>query len=99
MGHAARRRAAHGAGLTRPHDRRCHCGCRRGGSAFGFREEPVAAGGWDADWQEFVLPYEEVRITADPAEVLSGFLQSTYDAAANLADWDRVKLEREPVAP
>ena len=27
------------------------------------------------------------------------FLQSTYDAAANLADWDRAALEREPVAP
>jgi hypothetical protein len=64
-----------------------------------FREQPIAAGGWDADWQEFTLPYEEVRSAAEPAAVLTSFLQSTYDAAANLADWDRVKLEREPVAP
>jgi hypothetical protein len=28
-----------------------------------------------------------------------GFLQSSYDAAANLAAWDRAALEREPVAP
>ena len=64
-----------------------------------FRDQPVAAGGWNADWQEFTLSYEEVRSAADPAAVLTSFLQSTYDAAANLADWDRVKLEREPVAP
>jgi hypothetical protein len=45
------------------------------------------------------LPYEEVRAAADQTAVLTNFLQSTYDAAADLADWDRVKLEREPVAP
>ena len=65
----------------------------------GFRERPVSAGGWNGDWQEFILPYEEVRSAANPEALLAGFLQSTYDAAADLADWDRVKLEREPVAP
>ena len=65
----------------------------------GFRDKPIAAGGWDADWQEFTLRYEEVHSASDPAAVLTGFLQSTYDAAADLGDWDRVKLEREPVAP
>ena len=65
----------------------------------GFRDHPVAAGGWNADWQEFTVSYEEVRTSADPATVLTSFLQSTYDAAADLADWDRAKLEREPVAP
>ena len=64
-----------------------------------FREQPIAAGGWDADWQEFTLSYGEVRGAAEPEAMLTSFLQSTYDAAANLADWDRVKLEREPVAP
>jgi hypothetical protein len=65
----------------------------------GFREHSVSAGGWNGDWQEFVLPYGEVRSAADPDALLTGFLQSTYDAAADLADWDRVRLEREPVAP
>ena len=65
----------------------------------GFRERSVSAGSWNGDWQEFILPYEEVRSAADPEALLAGFLQSTYDAAADLADWDRVKLEREPVAP
>ena len=65
----------------------------------GFRERSVAAGGWNGDWQEFILPYDEVRTAADPEAVLTSFLQSTYEAAADLADWDRAKLEREPVAP
>ena len=34
-----------------------------------------------------------------PEDELMRFLQSTYDAAANLANWDRAALEREPVAP
>jgi hypothetical protein len=65
----------------------------------GFRDRQIAAGAWDTDWQEFTLTYDEVRTVADPEAVLTSFLQSTYDAAADLAEWDRVKLEREPVAP
>jgi Family of unknown function (DUF5996) len=65
----------------------------------GFRDHSVAAGGWNGDWQEFTLSYDEVRTASDPEAVLTSFLQSTYDAAADLAGWDRVKLEREPVAP
>jgi len=65
----------------------------------GFRDNAIAAGGWNGDWQEFILPYEEVRSASDPGAILTSFLQSTYDAAADLASWDRVKLEREPIAP
>jgi len=65
----------------------------------GFRDRTVAAGAFDGNWQEFTLSYGEVRSAADPEAVLTSFLQSTYDAAADLADWDRVKLEREPIAP
>lgn len=42
---------------------------------------------------EFILPYEAVRTAADPDAVLMDFLQSTYDAAADLAKWDRAALE------
>lgn len=42
---------------------------------------------------EFVLPYEAVRRAADPDATLTAFLQSTYDAAADLAHWDRGALE------
>jgi len=42
----------------------------------------------------FILPYEVVRKAADPDAVLLEFLQSTYEAGANLAKWDRATLER-----
>jgi Family of unknown function (DUF5996) len=44
---------------------------------------------------EFVLPYEAARTAASPDEALLAFLQSTYDAAADLAKWDRQALERQ----
>jgi hypothetical protein len=65
----------------------------------GYRGAEVAAGAWDDQWQEYVLPYSEVRAADDPEATLLSFLQSTYDVAADSADWDRVSLEREPVAP
>jgi hypothetical protein len=42
---------------------------------------------------EFVLPYETVRSAGDPEALLLDFLQSTYEAAADLAKWDRAALE------
>jgi hypothetical protein len=44
---------------------------------------------------EFMLPYEAVRTSASPDDTLMEFLQSTYDAAADLAKWDRAALERK----
>ena len=65
----------------------------------GFRSASVAGGRFDETLGEFALPYEEVRNSADPEAALTNFLQSTYEAAADLANWDRGSLEREPVAP
>ncbi len=65
----------------------------------GYREAKVAHGRFDATFGEFVLPYAEVRASADPRRMLGEFLQSTYEAGADLAQWDRAALEREPVAP
>jgi hypothetical protein len=42
---------------------------------------------------EFILPYDAVRTSADPESTLLDFLQSTYEAAANSAKWDRAALE------
>ena len=42
---------------------------------------------------EFLLPYDAVRTARDPDAALMEFLQSTYDAAADLAKWDRSALE------
>jgi Family of unknown function (DUF5996) len=48
-----------------------------------------------------VLPYEAVLARENPGQALLEFLQSTYEAAANCASWDRAALERsaEPARP
>jgi hypothetical protein len=48
---------------------------------------------------EFVLPYDAVRLAAQPDQALLEFLQSTYEAAANAAKWDRAALECAPGQP
>lgn len=61
----------------------------------GFREwhvEPSSAS-FDSDMGEFILPYRDVRTAADPVATLLTFFQSTYEAAADLAGWDRDALE------
>ncbi len=62
----------------------------------GFRNYPVepAAARYSEEMSEFVLPYEAVRTAASPDEVLLGFLQTSYTAAAELGRWDRTALER-----
>jgi hypothetical protein len=42
----------------------------------------------------FILPYERVRASAAPERAIRAFIDSTYDAAADLASWDRAALER-----
>ena len=61
----------------------------------GFRESPVrpAETFFSEPLGEFLLPYEAVRAAADPEGTLLAFLQSTYEAAARSADWDRASLE------
>ena len=54
--------------------------------------EPGAAA-WNTDLGDFILPYDAVRAAADPDAALLVFCQSTYDAAADLAKWDRASLE------
>ena len=49
---------------------------------------------FDETMGEFVLPYEAMRQAPDPDALLLDFLQSTYEAAADLGGWDRRALER-----
>ena len=66
----------------------------------GFRDRAVqpAAARYEVELGEFVLPYEAVRSAKDPDATLLEFLQTTYEAAADLAQWDRRSLERESPA-
>jgi len=66
----------------------------------GFAERRVRpeGAGYHAALGEFLLPYEAVRTARDPRRDLLAFLQSTYEAAADLAAWNRRELEyRGPV--
>ena len=63
----------------------------------GFRTWPLvpAAASYDEALGEFVLPYHAVRTATDPDALLLAFLQSTYEAAAESASWDRAELEAD----
>ncbi len=58
-----------------------------------YKVRPNAAY-YDHDMREFILPYDAVRNAKSPNDVLLEFLQSTYEAAADLGKWDRRSLER-----
>jgi len=62
----------------------------------GFKEARVrpSAARYEPSLGEFLLPYEAVRESVDPAADVLAFLESTYAAAADLAKWDRKALER-----
>ena len=49
---------------------------------------------FDPSLGEFILLYDDLRSSSSPDDTLLAFLQSTYNAAANLAQWDRKALER-----
>jgi hypothetical protein len=63
----------------------------------GFAEQTVrpAAAFYHPQMKEFLLMYDDVRLAASPRQALLSFLQSTYEAGANLAHWDRKELERD----
>jgi hypothetical protein len=62
----------------------------------GCPDAPVrpAAARYDTAMREWILPYDAVRAAPDPDAPVVEFLQSTYEAAAELAAWDRMALER-----
>ena len=43
---------------------------------------------------EFFLMYDDVRLSNSPEQSLFDFCQTTYNAGANLAHWDRAELEK-----
>jgi len=49
---------------------------------------------YSTDLREFILPYDVVRQADSPDDALQAFAQTTYEAAADLAKWDRPALER-----
>jgi hypothetical protein len=88
----------------------CSCGFWPGGGAIpyaafysyaypepaGFSQASVKPGAafYSTDFREFILPYDAVRQAESPDDTLLDFLQTTYEAAADLSQWDRKSLER-----
>src|SRR5947207_4874706 len=66
-------------------------------SPDGFADAKVKPAGayFHPQLREFVLPYDEVRRAESPDEAVLEFAQTTYDAAATLAEWDRTALEEK----
>jgi hypothetical protein len=62
----------------------------------GMSEKPVlpAAAGWNTALGEFLLKYDDVRELVAPEQAILEFAQSSYEAAADAAKWDRAALER-----
>ena len=63
----------------------------------GFSEAKVKpdAASYNAQFHEFVLPYDAVRISKSPDDAILDFAQSAYDAASQLGKWDRAALEEK----
>lgn len=62
----------------------------------GLSESKIKPAGafYSTEMKEFLLTYDSVRQSPSPEDALMDFLQSTYEAGANLANWDRKALER-----
>ena len=64
------------------------------GPKFGEQKVLPKEAFYSSDMGEFFLKYEDVRNAENPENILFEFLQTTYEAAINTADWDRTKLEK-----
>jgi Family of unknown function (DUF5996) len=62
-------------------------------AGYGAARLRTAEAFYDENVGQFILPYDAVRLARDPDALLLGFLQETYEAAADLAKWDRKALE------
>ncbi|OKL40255.1 DUF5996 family protein [Pontibacter flavimaris] len=88
----------------------CSCGFWPGSEAFpaaafysyiypepeGYKEARIKPDQayYHPELREFILPYDAVQTADDPESMLMDFLRSTYEAAADLARWDRKALEQ-----
>ncbi len=62
----------------------------------GFGEQPVrpASAFYNTQMSEFLLMYDDVRTSESPRNAVLEFCQSTYEAGADLGNWDRRGLEK-----
>jgi hypothetical protein len=72
--------------------------CYAAPSPSGLDKEMVKprAAYFDSNLGEFLMKYDDARAQASPDDAVLDFLQTTYEASAKLAKWDRKALERDP---
>jgi hypothetical protein len=54
----------------------------------------TSQGEFNPELGEFLLNYEDVRRSSDPAQAVLDFLENTYSVCADAAKWDRKNLDR-----
>ena len=64
-------------------------------SKFGEQKVAPSEAFYSAEMGEFFLKYEDVQKSSDPEKMLFDFLQTTYEAAVNISNWNRTKLEKQ----
>jgi len=62
---------------------------------FGEQKVAPSEAFYSPEMGEFFLKYEDVQQSANPEKMLFEFLQTTYEAAVNISDWNRTKLEKQ----
>jgi hypothetical protein len=67
-----------------------------GPAGFAAARARPGAARYEPAMKEFILPYEAVRLAADPTAAVLDFATSTYELAATLGRWDRAALEASP---
>ena len=65
-------------------------------AGYGASAVRPAGARYDSGLADFILPYEAARSAPSPDDAVLEFYQSAYDAAADLARWDRAALDRPP---
>lgn len=64
-------------------------------SRFGDQKVLPEEAFYSKEMGEFFLKYEDVQQAENPEQMLFEFLQTTYEAAVNISDWNKTKLEKQ----
>jgi hypothetical protein len=65
------------------------------GASFGEQKVLPKEAFYSPEMGEFFLKYEDVQNSENPEKTLHDFLRTTYEAATNISEWDRHKLEKK----
>jgi hypothetical protein len=65
------------------------------GASFGEQKVLPKEAFYSPEMGEFFLKYEDVQNSENPEKTLHDFLRTTYEAATNISEWDRPKLEKK----